>query len=186
MLSLFRVVINLAFSFIFLTVFTIGMANASPDEVSAGYYTPSPLKSLVVLDFELTGDTGGSRFEASHKQQLRMSSEKLREELKHNHLYNVVDNASAATLIERLSAHQNLHQCNGCELDMAKQLNAEQVLVPWVFRMSNLVLTMHVEIRDAATGRTVIKKALDFRGDNDTGWTRAIDYLIKTMKEQRS
>ncbi|MGH7428920.1 MAG: DUF2380 domain-containing protein [Candidatus Methylomirabilaceae bacterium] len=36
---------------------------------------------------------------------------------------------------------------------MAKQLNAEQVLVPWVFRMSNLVLTMHVEIRDVATGR---------------------------------
>lgn len=182
--SLFRVVINLAFSSIFLTIFTIEMANASPDEVSAGYYTLSPLKSLVVLDFELTGDAGGSQLEASHKQRLRMASEKLRKELKHNHLYNVVDNASAVTLIENLSAHQNLHQCNGCELDIAKKLNAEQVLVPWVFRMSNLVLTMHVEIRDVATGRTSIKKALDFRGDNDMGWTRAIDYLIKTMKEE--
>lgn len=67
---------------------------------------------------------------------------------------------------------------------MARQLNAEQILVPWVFRMSNLILTMHVEIRDTATGRIVVKKALDFRGDNDIAWTRAIEYLIRELKDR--
>jgi len=184
MSSLFS--INLALSSVLLAALTIGTATASPDDASGGFSTPSSLKRLVVLDFKLTGDLGGSNFEAAHKERIRVASEKLRDELKRNHLYNVVDDGAALAVIERWSSEQNLHHCNGCELDMAKQLNAEQVLVPWIFRMSNLVLTMHVEIRDVATGRMLMKKALDFRGDNDIGWTRAIAYLIRDMKERRN
>ncbi len=51
--------------------------------------------------------------------------------------------------------------------------------------MSNLVLTMHVTIGDVATGRIIMKNALDFRSDNDTGWTRAIAYLVKDLKERQ-
>lgn len=174
--------INLALSLLVVAL-TIGTAIASPDEASGGFSTPSSLKHLVVLDFKLTGDLGGRNFEAAHRQRIRMASEKLRDELKRNQLYHVVDDAGALAVIERWGSEQNLHHCNGCELDMAKQLDAEQVLVPWVFRMSNLVLTMHVEIRDVATGRILMKKALDFRGDNDIGWTRAVAYLIRDMKE---
>ncbi|MGH8651820.1 MAG: hypothetical protein ACREYE_06380 [Gammaproteobacteria bacterium] len=32
-------------------------------------------------------------------------------------------------------------------------------------------------------GRILMKKALDFRGDNDIGWTRAVAYLIRDMKD---
>jgi hypothetical protein len=184
MSSPFRAIINVALHSALLGGFVIGTATASPDEASGGSSTPSPLKRLVVLDFELTGDVGGSGFEAAHRQRLQMASARLRDELGRSHLYNVVDNAPATTLIERLRSGQHLHHCNGCELDIAKQLNAEQVLVPWVYRVSNLVLTMHVAIRDVATGRTIMAKALDFRSDNDTGWTRAIAYLIRDMKEQ--
>lgn len=172
--------INLALSLLVVTL-TIGTATASPDEASGGFSTPSSLKRLVVLDFKLTGDLGGRNFEAAHKQRIRVASEKLRDDLKRNKLYHVVDDAAALAVIERWSSEQNLHHCNGCELDMAKQLDAEQVLVPWVFRMS-----MHVEIRDVATGRILMKKALDFRGDNDIGWTRATAYLIRDMKERRN
>lgn len=186
MSSPFRVIINLALSSALLTALTIGTATASPDDASGGFPTPSPLKRLVVLDFELAGDLGGSNFEAARIQRTRMASAKLRYALRHSHLYNVVDNTPATTLIEELSSQQHLHQCNGCEFDIAKRLNAELVLVPWVFRMSNLVLTMHVEIRDVATGRTIMKKALDFRGDNDTTWIRAIEYLIRYMRDRRA
>ncbi|MGH8612083.1 MAG: DUF3280 domain-containing protein [Gammaproteobacteria bacterium] len=185
MSSPFRTIINLAISSALLGVFAIGTATASFDDTSGGSSTPSPLKRLVVLDFELTGDLGGSGFEAAHRQRLQMASARLRDELGRSHLYSVVDNAPARALIERLSSEQHLHHCNGCELDIAKQLNAEQVLVPWVYRVSNLVLTMHVAIRDVATGHTIMKKALDFRSDNDTGWTRAIAYLIRDMKKER-
>ncbi len=184
MSSPFRAIIDLALNSALLGVFVIGTAIASPEEACGGSSTPSPLKPFAVLDFELTGDVGGSGFEAGHRQRLQMASARLRDELGRSHLYNIVDNAPATALIERLSSEQHLHHCNGCELDIAKQLNADQVLVPWVYRVSNLVLTMHVAIRDVATGRTIMKKALDFRGDNDTGWTRAIAYLIRDMKEQ--
>ena len=45
---------------------------------------------------------------------------------------------------------------------------------------------MHVEIRDVATGRTIMKKALDFRGDNDATWIRAIEYWIRYMRDRRA
>ena len=141
----FRVIINLALSSALLTTLTIGTAIASPDDTSGGFPTLSPLKRLVVLDFELAGDLGGSNFEAAHIQRTRMASAKLCYALRHSHLYNVVDNTPATTLIEELGSQQHLYQCNGCEFDIAKHLNAEVVLVPWVFRRSNLVLTMHVE-----------------------------------------
>jgi hypothetical protein len=50
--------------------------------------------------------------------------------------------------------------------------------------MSNLVLTLHVEIKDVASGRTVFRRALDFRGDNDMGWERAVLYLVKETMGQ--
>jgi len=156
--------------------------SAIPSDYSS---TPSQLKRLVVLDIELTGDLGGSRFEAEHEQRMRTVSTRLRDGLKQSHLYNVVDNAPAETLISRLKSERYLYRCNSCALDIARQLDAEQVLVPWIYRVSNLILTLNVEILDAATGRRIMKKALDFRGDNDRGWMSAVDYLIRDMKEQR-
>ena len=185
MSSLFKAVINLAANSALLAAFAIATAIASPAEASSDSSTPSPLKRLALLDFELIGDVGGSSFEAEHRQRLRMASATLRDELGRSHLYNVVDNAPAADFIERLRSGQYLHRCNGCELDIARQLNAELVLVPWVYRVSNLVLTLHVTIRDVATDRIIMKKALDFRSDNETGWTRAIAYLVRDMKERQ-
>jgi hypothetical protein len=146
----------------------------------------APLKRLVVLDVELVGDVGPSDLAAERRQRLRTLSAKLRDELDRSHLYAVVDNAPAAVLIDRLGSGQYLHQCNGCELDIAKQLGAEQVLVPWIHRMSALILTLHVEIRDVATGRTLMKKGFDFRGENDAAWERTVRYLIRDLKEQRA
>lgn len=74
-----------ALSSALLTTLTIGTATASPDDTSGGFPTPSLLKHLVVLDFELAGDLGGN-FEAAHIQRARMASAKLRYALRHSHL----------------------------------------------------------------------------------------------------
>ncbi|MGR8935331.1 MAG: DUF3280 domain-containing protein [Gammaproteobacteria bacterium] len=144
----------------------------------------TPLKRLVVADFELTGDTGGSRFAATHRQRLVMAGALLREQIERHRFYDVVDADASKILIERIAVGQNLHHCNGCELDIARKLEADAILLPSVFRMSQLVLTLHVEIKDAVTGKTLMKKALDFRGDNDSGWQHAIAYLINGMKQE--
>jgi uncharacterized protein DUF2380 len=150
---------------------------AAPDE---GTHRPR----LVVLDVELTGDLGGPEFVAQHDARLKMASARLRENVSRTGLYSVVDPAPAQDLINQLeSQYLYLHDCNGCELDIGRQLEADQVLVAWVNRISGLILTLTYEIHDVATGQTTAAKTFSFRGDNDVAWTRAIDYLVRDQQQ---
>jgi hypothetical protein len=139
---------------------------------------------LVVLDVELTGDLGGPEFVAQHEARVKMASARLRERVSSTGLYSVVDPAPAQDLIDQLeSRYRYLHDCNGCDLDIGRQLAADQVLVAWVNRVSGLILTLTYEIHDVATGQTTARKTFDFRGDNDVAWTRAIDYLVRDHQQ---
>ena len=53
----------------------------------------------------------------------------------------------------------------------------------WVNRVSALILSITFEIHDVATGQIVARKSFGFRGDNDTSWTRAIDYMVRDLGE---
>jgi hypothetical protein len=139
---------------------------------------------LAVLDIELTGDLGGPQFAAEHEARLRMQTDKLRHELELSGLYRVVDLSPAQPLIARLKAqHAYLHDCNGCDLEIGKQLGADQVLVTWVDRVSGLILSLTYEFHDVASGEIVARKSYDFRGDNDTAWTHAISRMVRDLKE---
>lgn len=161
-----------------LSVSGIGSAHAAAPAVSA-----SP-PTLVVLDLELTGDTGGPKFAEEHEARLRMESDRLRQELRNSGLYTVVDNAAAQPLIGRLKAQQAyLHDCNGCDLEIGKQLGTNQTLVAWVDRVSGLILSLTYEFHDVSTGQILGRKSYDFRGDNDSAWTHAINYMVRDLKE---
>lgn len=144
---------------------------------------PAPPK-LVVLDVEITGDLGGAELAAEHQARLGLASGKLRESLAHTGLYQLLDTTPAETTIDELkSRYRYLHDCNGCDLDIGRQLGAEQVVVAWVNRVSALILSLTYEIHDVATGRIIARKSFGFRGDNDTSWTRAVDYMVRDLKE---
>lgn len=137
-----------------------------------------------MLDVELTGDVGGPEFAAEHQARLLLASTRLRERLSQTGLYQVVDNTPAQKTIDELkSRYLYLHECNGCDLDVGRQLGADKVLVAWVNRVSGLILSLTYEIHDVATGQIAARKSFDFRGDNDTSWTRAIDYMVRDLKE---
>ena len=139
---------------------------------------------LAVLDIELTGDLGGPQLSAEHAARLRMESDKLRQELQLSGLYRVVDTSTAQALITRLnSQYAYLHDCNGCDLEIGKQLAADQVLVTWVDRVSGLILSLTYEFHDVASGQIVGRKSYDFRGDNDSAWTHAVTYMVRDLKE---
>lgn len=38
-------------------------------------------------------------------------------------------------------------------------------------------------MKEASTGRLLMKRALDFRNDAEEPWSRVIDYLIRDMRE---
>jgi hypothetical protein len=151
---------------------------------SAGSTEAAQPPRLAVLDIELTGDTGGPQFAAEHAARLRMESDKLRHELGLSGLYRVVDTSPAQPLIAKLAAqHAYLHDCNGCDLEIGKQLGADQVLVTWVDRVSGLILSLTYEFHDVASGQIAGRKSYDFRGDNDSAWTHAIRYMVRDLKE---
>jgi hypothetical protein len=162
-----------------LATFTYSSAAAA-----AGVPTPPSLPRLAVLDIELTGDLGGPEFSAQHDVRIRMESDRLRQELESSGLYTIVDTAPARELITQLQSQQAfMHDCNGCDLDVGRKLGASQVLVPWVNRVSGLILTLTYEIHDVVSGQILMRKSFDFRGDNDSAWTHAVTYMVRDLKE---
>jgi hypothetical protein len=144
----------------------------------------SPETKLVVLDLELSGDQGGPEFATEHQARLKLASTKLREDLSRTGRYQLVDSTSAQSTIDEMkSRYLYLHDCNGCDLDLGRQLGADLVLVAWVDRVSALILSLTYEIHDVATGQITARKSFGFRGDNDTSWTRAIDYMVRDLQE---
>jgi CubicO group peptidase (beta-lactamase class C family) len=145
---------------------------------------PASPPKLVVLDVELSGDVGGTELVPEHQARLKLASAKLRESLARTGLYQLVDSAAARSTIEELrSRYRYLHDCNGCDRDIARQLGADQVLVAWVNRVSALILSLTYEFHDVETGQITARKSFGFRGDNDTSWTRAIDYMVRDLEE---
>ena len=136
---------------------------------------------LLVLDLELIGDLGGGAFASEHAARLERANDRLKAELERTGLFRIVDDSPLRPRIEELQRLQSLRECNGCELDLARDLGADRILAPWVYRVSNLILTLNYEIRDAATGAVVVRKSFDFRGDNDAAWDRAIAYMVRDL-----
>lgn len=141
------------------------------------------LESLVVLDYEFDGDPGDAAMRAERELRMARMSDALRDALRRAALFNVIDTPQLRADIERIKAAQYLHRCNGCELDLARAAGARVVLVPWIYRMSQLVVTMHFEMKEVSTGKLLMKRALDFRNDTDASWKREVDYLVRDMLE---
>jgi hypothetical protein len=159
----------------------IGTATAAPERDTE---RAARRPQLVVLDLEISGDLGGPELAAQHQARLNLASTRLRENLSRTGLYRIVDTGPAQGLITDLkSRHLYLHDCNGCDLDVGRQLGAELVLVAWVDRVSALILTLTYEIHDVASAQITARKSFGFRGDNDAAWTRAIDYMVRDLKE---
>jgi len=77
-----------------------------------------------------------------------------------------------------------LRRCNGCEIGIANRLGAQYVLIGWIYKVSTLVLTLHVDIKDAATGKPVYARVFDFRGDNEPAYAHAVKTLVRSLSDE--
>jgi PQQ-dependent catabolism-associated CXXCW motif protein len=137
---------------------------------------------VLVLDLELTGDLGGPEFTAQHEARLKLESARLRSDLERTGSYRIMDDGPARPELDRLRSQQAyLHDCNGCDLEVARQVGADLVFVAWVDRVSGLILSLTYEIHDVRTGQIAARKSFDFRGDNDNAWNHAIDYMVRHL-----
>lgn len=90
--------------------------------------------------------------------------------------YEMVD---LAPVQDRLDQVSNPAHCNGCELRLGRELGADYTLVGEVQKVSNLIISMNLVLRDARTGAAIRAAAVDIRGNTDTSWKRGFSYLLR-------
>lgn len=88
----------------------------------------------------------------------------------------LVDTAPVAGDIDRIA---NVADCNGCDVRFAERLGADYSVVSEVQKVSNLILSMNVVVRDARTGDQVRGLSVDIRGNTDDSWSRGVRYILQ-------
>ena len=128
---------------------------------------------VTYLDTSLEGELAGLRSDETAR--VAEVAALLAEELAAHGLV-LVDLAPAADELERVG---NPADCSGCDVRMAARLGAKYSVVSEVQKVSNLIQSMNVVVREAETGATVRAKAVDLRGNTDEAWLRAMRYILE-------
>jgi len=134
---------------------------------------------IAVFGFELFDDTLDDRptVHAEQAQRLRLVNDEL------NRLLAASDHLAAVNLepqAGRIETLAPLFKCNGCELDVARDMGAELEIVGVIRKISNLILSFTLVVRATdADGRVVRAGQVDIRGNTDESWLRAVRYLVK-------
>ena len=162
------------------------VAACLPLRAQAVATSPGPLRSLVVLDFELVDDANNPLTKAAQVQRLRNATEQLQRELAERRLYRVVEPAPSHELQRTLRNQQEyLYRCDDCADQVGKQLGVELVMSTWVQKVSELILNVNVQIYDVKAQQVMFSKSVDMRGNDDVSWSRAVRFLVRDMAEKR-
>jgi hypothetical protein len=153
----------------------------------AGEPTLSRPKRAAIMDFELINEmrdyeTVESR--AAQQKRLLLIGDALRHEFQQRGLYQIVDNTPAEKLIAKEKSLHDLRQCNGCEIDIGRALQADVIILGWVQKVSNLILNVNIEAKDVASGSTLYTKSVDLRSNSDKSWLRGIHYMVDSIEEK--
>jgi hypothetical protein len=138
------------------------------------------LFDLELIDSSLQGEMTGT--DAAEEARLRMIQEELRARLQESGRFQLVDTGPVE---DQVDAAGMLWSCNGCEVAIARRLNAALALVGWVQKVSNLILNFNVVIRDTTTREQVFASSVDIRGNTDDSWRHGLHYLLdnRLLKE---
>lgn len=90
--------------------------------------------------------------------------------------WTLVDTAPvAADLAERV----NPADCNGCDARLAARLGADVAVTGEVQKVSNLILTINVLVREADSATLIAAGNADIRGNTDQSWRRGLSYVLR-------
>ena len=144
---------------------------------SSGVLHAEPFRAAVFdfefLDSSQEGEAFGRR--ADETARIRAASEELRRLLAERGI-TPVDLAPAAA---RIGKAGSVTHCNGCEVDIARDLGADLAITGLIQKISNLILYFYVYVRDARTGALLRAARVDIRSNSDESWRRGVNYLVR-------
>lgn len=141
--------------------------------------TPEPLNKngsvaflgITLLDTSLDGAHFGQEAENKRTELLqKMVIERFDREK--------FDLADISPIKSDLDAVANPAQCYGCELRLARKLNAAYVLVGEVHKVSNLILSISLVLKEVQSEKIVRARSVDIRANTDQSWQRGLNYLL--------
>jgi TolB-like protein len=148
--------------------------------VFAGLAAPCSARDrVVVLPFEIVRgiEHAGAAQHAQEAARLRKAADQLRTRLAGLGQLDIVDDSPVA----EKAAGFNLQACGNCGDDLARQLGARYVVTGEVRKISELILSMNIYVRDAEKSELIAFAGVDLRGNTEKSWSRALDYLWKNV-----
>src|ERR1700749_5002161 len=107
---------------------------------------------LAVFDFEMIDTSLPGQFygpQADEHDRLMLGADQVRKELGESGKFQIIDIAPV-----NAAAHQsNLQACGGCDVKLAKQLDADLDITGVVQKVSNLILNINLYLRAVPNGR---------------------------------
>lgn len=89
--------------------------------------------------------------------------------------FEVVSNDPIADALAKV---YNPAQCNGCDFKFGRELGVKYVVVSEVVKVSNLIQSVNIQVRDVETGKQPKGRAVDIRGNTDMAWERGLRYIF--------
>ncbi len=84
-----------------------------------------------------------------------------------------------APIESKLANIANPGQCYGCDIRFGQALDADYAVAGSVHKISNLIVSMNLSVKDVRTGETLRAMAVDVRSNTDTSWRRGMTYILK-------
>jgi hypothetical protein len=136
-----------------------------------------PLRAAVfdfeLLDTSLQGEMKGPQ--ADEQRRLKDVTEQLRKGLADAGKFVVLDISPV-----NAAAHaSNLQSCGGCDIQFAGKLGADLAITGVVQKVSALILSMNIYLRDTHTGQLIAAASADFRSNTDESWSRTMRHLLR-------
>jgi len=135
--------------------------------------------SLAFLGAYLQNDNEGLEpTTAAERARLVRIGEEFQQQLGDSGQFRLVQ-PDAAVEKQLAAATQTPGECGGCEIDYGRELGADIVAWLRVQKVSNLILNMNVYVADVKSGKALLIRSVDVRGNTDESWSRSLRYLVK-------